>query len=103
MVILQVVYDITEKESFNNVKTWVKEVKSKAGENVNIILLGNKSDLTTTTKRVVSQNTAQALAHEIGAPLMEVSAKDATNVHQAFTAMATTVKQRYKFFLLFFS
>ncbi|RVW37672.1 GTP-binding protein YPTM2 [Vitis vinifera] len=83
---------VTDQESFDNVKMWVKEVYSTAGKNVNIFLLGNKSDLT--ADRVVSYKTAKALADEIGAPLMEISAKDGSNVQQAFIAMATAVKER---------
>ncbi|RVW95324.1 GTP-binding protein YPTM2 [Vitis vinifera] len=89
---VMVVYDVTDQESFDNVKMWVKEVYSTAGKNVNIFLLGNKSDLT--ADRVVSYKTAKALADEIGAPLMEISAKDGSNVQQAFIAIATAVKER---------
>lgn len=55
------VYDVTDQESFDNVKMWVKEVYSTAGKNVNIFLLGNKSDLT--ADRVVSYKTAKVSYH----------------------------------------
>lgn len=55
--ILQVVYDVTDQESFNNVKQWLNEIDRYANENVNKLLVGNKSDLT--AKKVVDYNTAK--------------------------------------------
>jgi Ras-related protein Rab-1A len=57
---LQVVYDVTDQESFNNVKQWLNEIDRYANENVNKLLVGNKSDLT--TKRVVDYQTAKVIA-----------------------------------------
>jgi Ras-related protein Rab-1A len=37
-----VVYDITNRESFNNVKRWLKEIDKYARENVNKLLVANK-------------------------------------------------------------
>ena len=53
----QVVYDVTDQESFNNVKQWLNEIDRYANENVNKLLVGNKSDLT--AKKVVDYNTAK--------------------------------------------
>ncbi|KAF3962022.1 hypothetical protein ACB098_10G037700 [Castanea mollissima] len=87
-----VVYDVTDQESFNNVKQWLNEIDRYASENVNKLLVGNKSDLT--ANKVVSYETAKAFADEIGIPFMETSAKNATNVEQAFMAMAAEIKNR---------
>nr|GMC80701.1 GTP-binding protein YPTM2 [Ipomoea batatas] len=87
-----VVYDVTDQESFNNVKQWLSEIDRYASENVNKLLVGNKCDLT--AQKVVSYETAKAFADEIGIPFMETSAKNATNVEQAFMAMAATIKDR---------
>ncbi len=56
-VLLQVVYDVTDQESFNNVKQWLNEIDRYANENVNKLLVGNKSDLT--SKKVVDYQTAK--------------------------------------------
>jgi Ras-related protein Rab-1A len=54
---VQVVYDVTDQDSFNNVKQWLNEIDRYANENVNKLLVGNKSDLT--SKRVVEYATAK--------------------------------------------
>jgi len=87
-----VVYDVTDPESFNNVKQWLHEIDRYANENVNKLLVGNKSDLT--AKKQVDTATAQAFADEIGIPFLETSAKNATNVEQAFMTMAAEIKNR---------
>ncbi|KAA3475406.1 ras-related protein RABD2a [Gossypium australe] len=87
-----IVYDVTDQESFNNVKQWLSEIDRYASDNVNKLLVGNKCDLT--ANKVVSYETAKAFADEIGIPFLETSAKDATNVEQAFMAMAASVKDR---------
>ena len=56
----QVVYDVTDQESFNNVKQWLNEIDRYANENVNKLLVGNKSDLT--AKKVVDFQTAKVCA-----------------------------------------
>ena len=56
----QVVYDVTDMESFNNVKQWLNEIDRYANENVNKLLVGNKSDLT--SKKVVDYATAKVRA-----------------------------------------
>merc|ERR1711924_73634 len=80
-----VVYDVTDQESFNNVKVWLQEIDRYANENVNKLLVGNKSDLT--SKKVVDTETAKAFADELGIPFLETSAKSAANVEQSFMTM----------------
>ncbi|KAJ1066177.1 hypothetical protein K5549_018368, partial [Capra hircus] len=113
-----VVYDVTDQESYANVKQWLQEIDRYASENVNKLLVGNKSDLT--TKKVVDNTTAkvsgpgqaaghskvrgltsspllsphQEFADSLGIPFLETSAKNATNVEQAFMTMAAEIKKR---------
>ncbi|KAG6508332.1 hypothetical protein ZIOFF_033706 [Zingiber officinale] len=87
-----VVYDVTDQESFNNVKQWLNEIDRYASDNVNKLLVGNKCDLL--ENKVVSYETAKAFADEIGIPFLETSAKNATNVEQAFMAMTAAIRSR---------
>jgi len=87
-----VVYDVTDQESFNNVKQWLQEIERYACETVNKLLVGNKSDLT--TKKVVDWTTAKEYADSLAIPFLETSAKNATNVEQAFMTMAAEIKNR---------
>ena len=57
MIPLQIVYDVTDQESFNNVKQWLNEIERYANDNVNKLLVGNKNDLT--AKKVVDTETAK--------------------------------------------
>jgi small GTP-binding protein len=89
-----VVYDVTDLESFNNVKQWLHEIDRYASDNVNKLLVGNKSDLT--TKRAVSFDQAKEFADSLGIEFVETSAKNSTNVEKAFMMMASQIKMRYK-------
>ena len=40
-----IVFDMTSKESFANVESWLQEVEKHSGDDVNIMVLANKSDL----------------------------------------------------------
>lgn len=48
---------MTDQESFNNVKQWLNEIDRYASDNVNKLLVGNKSDLT--ANKVVATETAK--------------------------------------------
>lgn len=89
-----VVYDVTDAESFANVKQWLHEIDRYAAENVNKLLVGNKSDLT--AKRVVSTEQGKEFADSLGIEFLETSAKTSTNVEQAFLTMASQIKARMK-------
>ncbi|VEL25392.1 unnamed protein product [Protopolystoma xenopodis] len=85
-----VVYDVTDLQSFNNVSTWLREIELYAHMNVNRLLVGNKCDMA--TKKVVDTDRAYRYAEELGIPFLETSAKDATNVEEAFIKMAQQIK-----------
>mmetsp|Transcript_5109 Transcript_5109/g.10598 ORF Transcript_5109/g.10598 Transcript_5109/m.10598 type:complete len:208 (+) Transcript_5109:769-1392(+) len=87
-----IVYDVTDQESFDNVKTWLQEIDRYAADKVNTLLVGNKSDLT--NKRVVSYEAAKEFADSVEMEFLETSAKNSTNVEKAFMVMASQIKQR---------
>jgi Ras-related protein Rab-1A len=86
------VYDCTDQESFSNVKQWMGEIDRYACENVNKLLVGNKTDLV--NEKVVDTATAKAFADSMVIPFIETSAKNATNVEQCFLSMARDIKNR---------
>jgi len=87
-----IVYDVTDKESFNNVKHWVQEIEKYAADGVNKLLVGNKCDLS--SKKVVSYDEAKELADSLGIQFLETSAKNSHNVDTAFQTMAGDIKKR---------
>lgn len=87
-----IVYDVTDQESFDNVKQWLSEIDRYASEKVNTLLVGNKSDLT--AKKVVSYEAAKEFADSVNMEFLETSAKNSTNVEKAFMAMAQQIKER---------
>ena len=87
-----VVYDITDKTSFDNIESWFKEIEKYASENVNKIMIGNKADLN--DSRAVSTEQGQELAKTLGVQFMETSAKESFNVSEAFTIMAQEIKSK---------
>ncbi|XP_039595466.1 ras-related protein Rab-37-like isoform X1 [Polypterus senegalus] len=89
---LLLLYDITSKTSFDNIRAWLTEIHEYAQQDVVIMLLGNKSDMC--SERVIKQEEGERLAKEYGVPFMETSAKTGVNVELAFLAIAKELKQR---------
>merc|ERR1712224_486904 len=87
-----IVYDVTDKESFNNVKHWIQEIDKYAADGVKKLLVGNKCDLQ--SKKVVSYDEAMELADSLGIGFMETSAKNSHNVEQSFQKMAAEIKEK---------
>ncbi|KAE8691914.1 Ras-related protein RABA2d [Hibiscus syriacus] len=76
------VYDITKRQTFDNVLRWLRELRDHADSNIVIMMIGNKSDLN--HLRSVSTEDAQALAESEGLSFMETSALEAYNIEKAF-------------------
>lgn len=85
-----IAFDITDQESFNNVKLWMNEIE-RYSNNPNIIriLVGCKTDLE--SKRVIQYQTAKDFADINGIPYIEISSKKATNVNETFDLMAKNI------------
>ncbi|XP_021349357.1 GTP-binding protein YPTC1-like [Mizuhopecten yessoensis] len=87
---IMLVYDVTDMESFQHVETWIKEVDRYGSCDHNMILVGNKSDLS--GKRVVTYEKGKEFAEKLGISFMETSAKSSTNVETLFMTMAAEIK-----------
>ena len=86
-----IVYDVTNQTSFDNVDNWANEIKEKAARNINLMIVGNKTDLT--DKIVVTSEVATEKAKALEIPIMETSALDSTNVKEAFYQL---LREMYK-------
>jgi Ras-related protein Rab-2A len=83
------VYDITRRETFNHLDTWLKDARQHASSDMIIMLIGNKSDLA--GNRVVSTEEGEKFAKENGLMFMEVSAKSRENIEEAFVKTAESI------------
>ncbi|XP_069140127.1 uncharacterized protein [Argopecten irradians] len=89
---IMLVYDVSDMESFQNIGMWVEEAKKYGGSDATMILVGNKSDMT--TKRTVTYEMGKEYADRLGIPFMETSAKQSTNVETTFLTMASELKTK---------
>uniref|UniRef100_A0A3P8TE27 small monomeric GTPase n=1 Tax=Amphiprion percula TaxID=161767 RepID=A0A3P8TE27_AMPPE len=89
---LLLLYDITSKSSFDNIRAWLTEIHEYAQSDVVIMLLGNKADMS--SDRAIRRDEGERLAREYSVPFMETSAKTGVNVDLAFTAVAKELKYR---------
>lgn len=86
------VYDITNEKSFDNIKTWIRNIEQHANEDVEKMILGNKCDMD--DKRVITKEQGEKLASTYGVRFMETSAKAKIGVEEAFMAIATAIKEK---------
>ena len=90
-------FDITQQDSFSHLTSWLEEFVIQAGRK-EFVLIGNKADLA--EKRAVFQRGALAWCQKNGEsedkpiPYFETSAKDNTNVEEAFLAVAQAALQK---------
>jgi len=87
-----VVYDVTDEQSFLNVRSWIENIYKYSRPDVSMVLVGNKSDLDSI--RIVSSRRGLELADEFRIGFFETSAKDNINVNEAFACLIQEVKNR---------
>ncbi|KAI3429067.1 uncharacterized protein J3R85_008706 [Psidium guajava] len=83
------VYDITRRETFDNIRRWLRQLRDRADSNIVIMLVGSKCDLNHV--RAVQRKEGEDLANTEGLLFLETSALDATNIERAFQAILTQI------------
>ena len=80
-------YDISNRPSFDHVIGWMRDIKTRAPPDCDIVLCGNKSDLD--NDRVVTYEEGKQLGDEYGVQFFETSALTGDNVEKMFTRYST--------------
>ena len=87
-----ILYDITQKTSFDHIKNWITEIDKFGKQGVLKVIVGNKLDLE--NNRKIKKEDAENLALKYGVKLWEVSAKDNTNIEEMFVDTIKTLLER---------
>ena len=88
-----VVYDITQKKTFENIEKWVNDLKAAGDPKITIILIGNKNDLD--DKRQVSKDQGEEKARSFGCAFLETSAYSGDNIDKAFNYMVKEIYEKF--------
>jgi Ras-related protein Rab-2A len=87
-----VVYDVMDRASFQSVPDWMELFRNAARPNVMFLLLGNRCDYE--GMWAVSKEEGEKFAKANNALFMETSARDGTNVHEAFSRLVTKILEQ---------
>ena len=84
------VYDLSNRDSFNALPSWFAELETFAGSDVVRVVVANKADRDEAA-RVVSDEEGRAYAASKDAEFVEVSAKQGRGVDELFESMVDRV------------
>ena len=87
------IFDVTNKKSYENVKNWVKQIKEEVSSRVTIILVANKID--DVNHRIVTKEEGEKIANECGLMFVECSAKTGENIEHAFNELVKKTVENY--------
>lgn len=85
-------YAINDRNSFNNIDMWMKQIKEHASEGVCVMLVGTKCDI---QNRTVEHSEGKKLADFYGVPFFETSAKNDINIEETFETMTREIKETF--------
>lgn len=87
-----IVYDVTQEQTFQAVKSWVRELNTHGSQHIVLAIAGNKCDLD--DRREVPLKDAQEYAESMNAIFMETSAKTAFNIINLFREICCRLEAR---------
>jgi len=87
-----IVYDITKRETFENVQVWLDDIKNQCPQTVLLVLVGNKLDLE--NERQISYEEGESFAQKNNMYFFETSAKTGVNIENLFLKSAETINER---------
>lgn len=90
--IAMIVYDISNQQSFENIEKWVQDVSENAAKDIELILIGNKSDLE--DQRKVPYEEGKKLAEKYNMSFYETSAKNGSNIVDSFYQSLENIRNK---------
>ncbi|CAG9311964.1 unnamed protein product [Blepharisma stoltei] len=84
-----IVFDVTKRESFNDLDWWIKDLTDNAPPNLKNFLVGNKIDLA--DQRIIPTKEGQNFAKRHDMEYLETSAKEGTDVEKLFQVLAEKI------------
>lgn len=86
------VFDVTRRETYENLENWHKEILDSA-PTITLIIVGNKIDLV--DSRAVSSQEGEEMAKKLGLSYIEASAKTGENIEDAFKMLALQIIKKF--------
>ena len=87
------IYDVTSRKTFENIKNWVSQIKEEVSDKVNIILVGNKIDDETNRKVTTEEGKQMAASYEL--EFFETSAKSGVGIDTTFNELVKKTVETY--------
>ncbi len=87
------VFDVGDLESYNNLSSWMKEIKTNSNRDPEIVLVANKIDR---EDRKVTKETGMKFAEKNGIMYTETSSKEGINIDSPFEKLATALIDKIK-------
>ena len=88
------IYDVTNVQSYENVKNWISQIREEANPNVVIYLAGNKVDVSEQEKLVKTED-GKKIADEFKLKFYETSAKNGVNINEIFEDLVEVIDDIY--------
>ena len=89
-----ITYDITNKQSFDNIQDWINEVRNQVSNKVLLVLVGNKIDLE--KERIVNYDEGKKFAEDNDMLFIETSALNGNGINQLFNMCCNDIYEKIK-------